>query len=100
MAPTEQEHLRIRLHSNLLKLIDEARAKSGRTRTDEIEARLLESFHRLDMTEMARIAAREALRMVEERVRDSADPANKPMTSFYDALYLGKGVKGVKGPKK
>jgi hypothetical protein len=45
----EQVHLRIRLDEKLLARIDDARSESGRTRTDEIVMRLIESFNRTDM---------------------------------------------------
>jgi hypothetical protein len=61
MAEKEQEHLRIRLGARLLKRIDAAREKTGRTRTDEIEARLQESFTRWDVSEVATMAAREMM---------------------------------------
>lgn len=76
MAEKEQEHLRIRLGAKLLKRIDAAREKSGRTRTDEIEARLIESFTRLEMQEMAQIAVQEAMAELERR----------KMVNFYEAL--------------
>ncbi|MBH5372828.1 hypothetical protein [Bradyrhizobium glycinis] len=81
MAEKEQEHLRIRLGAKLLKRIDAAREKSGRTRTDEIEARLLESFTRMEMQEVAQIAVRETLAELERR----------KVSDFYEVLGGKKG---------
>ncbi|MCG2626572.1 hypothetical protein L6654_08040 [Bradyrhizobium sp. WYCCWR 13023] len=85
MAEKEQEHLRIRLGAKLLKKIDAAREKSGRTRTDEIEARLMESFTRLEMQEVAKIAAQEMIVELERRARDLNAETGK-MVDFYAAL--------------
>lgn len=85
MAEKEQEHLRIRLGAKLLKRIDAAREKSGRTRTDEIEARLIESFTRLEMQDVARIAAQEMIVELERRARELNAETGK-MVDFYAAL--------------
>jgi hypothetical protein len=85
MAEKEQEHLRIRLGAKLLKRIDAAREKSGRTRTDEIEARLIDSFTRLEMQEVAQIAAREMIVELERRARELNTETGK-MVDFYAAL--------------
>jgi hypothetical protein len=61
MAEKDQEHLRIRLGPRLLKRIDAAREKSGRTRSDEIEARLNESFTRMDIERAVELAVRNTL---------------------------------------
>ncbi|MBR1328818.1 hypothetical protein [Bradyrhizobium ottawaense] len=94
MAEKDQEHLRIRLGAKLLKRIDAAREKSGRTRTDEIEARLIESFTRLEMQEVAKIAAREMLVELERRARDLGNRSGK-MVNFYEAL-MGTNEEGAK----
>ncbi|WP_201266272.1 TraY domain-containing protein [Bradyrhizobium japonicum] len=85
MAEKEQEHLRIRLGAKLLKRIDAARERSGRTRTDEIEARLIESFTRLEMQEVAQIAAREMIVELERRARE-LNAQKDQVVDFYDAL--------------
>jgi hypothetical protein len=46
VADSDREHLRVRLRSDVLARLDAARAKSGRTRTAEIEARLIDSLAR------------------------------------------------------
>lgn len=85
MAEKDQEHLRIRLGAKLLKKIDAAREKSGRTRTDEIEARLIESFTRLEMQEVAQIAAREMIVELERRARELSGQKGQ-LVDFYEAL--------------
>ncbi|MCK1693827.1 hypothetical protein [Bradyrhizobium sp. 144] len=85
MAEKDQEHLRIRLGARLLKKIDAAREKSGRTRTDEIEARLIESFTRLEMQEVAQIAAREMIVELERRARELSAQKGQ-VVDFYEAL--------------
>lgn len=89
MAEKDQEHLRIRLGARLLKRIDAAREKSGRTRTDEIEFRIEESFRRIDLQEVVgiatRVAVRETLLAVEQRAKEQ-----KGQTfDFFEAL-MGK----------
>lgn len=91
---------KIRISEELRRKLVRDAEKNNRTLNGEIVHRLEESYLRVDFAELSRIAAREALRMVEERIRESEDPANQPTTSFYDALVPGRGVKGVKGPKK
>ncbi|PSO29833.1 hypothetical protein [Bradyrhizobium sp. MOS002] len=90
MAEKDQEHLRIRLGAKLLKKIDAAREKSGRTRTDEIEARLTESFTRLEMQEVAQIAAREMIVELERRARE-LNAQKSQLVDFYEALIGKKG---------
>lgn len=90
MAEKDQEHLRIRLGAKLLKRIDAAREKSGRTRTDEIEARLTESFTRLEMQEVAQIAAREMIVELERRARE-LNAQKGQVVDFYEALVGKRG---------
>jgi hypothetical protein len=87
MADKDQEHLRIRLGSKLLKRIDTARDASGRTRTDEIEMRLLESFMRTDLELVAQMAVHNVLVRVEELERVAAASAGKQPRDFYKELY-------------
>lgn len=84
MAEKEQEHLRIRLGARLLKKIDSAREKSGRTRTDEIEARLIESFTRLDIELAAELAVHNVLERI-DRIERAREQGAKPV-DFYEAL--------------
>jgi hypothetical protein len=86
MADKEQEHLRIRLGSRLLKRIDTARAASGRTRTDEIEKRLLETFVRENLEEVAEIAVHKVLAHVEELEQIAAASAGRAPVDWYKVL--------------
>jgi len=81
MAEKKQEHLRIRVGAALLKRIDAAREKSGRTRTDEIEARLHDSFTREDVSEVATLAARELMRSLRhDALALQLQKGNEPVT--------------------
>ncbi len=65
MAEKDQEHLRIRLGPKLLRRIDASRIESGRTRSDEIEARIQESFTRYDIDFAAKLAVLNVLELIE-----------------------------------
>ncbi len=86
MAEKDQEHLRIRLDAKLLKRIDTARMKSGRTRTDEIEARLLETFTKSDLLAIAEIAVHNVLFKVDQIEKRRAEAAGQAPVDFYKAL--------------
>lgn len=83
MAEKDQEHLRIRLGARLLKKIDAAREKSGRTRTDEIEARLLDSFTRVEAEAVAELAVIKILERIDRLTQSESSTAT---ANFYDAL--------------
>ena len=87
MADKDQEHLRIRLASTLLKRIDTARAESGRTRTDEIEMRLLESFMRTDLELVAEMAVHNVLVRVQRLEESLAKAKGHPPTDVYKRLH-------------
>ncbi|BBC00104.1 hypothetical protein [Bradyrhizobium elkanii] len=86
MAEKDLEQLRIRLGGRLLRRIDIAREKSGRTRNDEIEVRLLESFMKNDLEMVAEMAVHNVLLRVERLEKARAEAAGQTPTDFYKAL--------------
>lgn len=84
MAEKEQEHLRIRLGARLLKRIDAAREKSGRTRTDEIEFRLQDSFTRTDLESAVDLAMHKVFERM-DRIQKAQERGAQPV-DFYEAL--------------
>lgn len=86
MAEKDQEHLRIRLDAKLLRKIDASREKTGRTRTDEIEMRLLESFMRTDLEMVAEMAVHNALMRVERIEKSRALSKGEEPVDFYEAM--------------
>jgi hypothetical protein len=86
MAEKEQEHLRIRLGARLLKRIDSAREKTGRTRTDEIEARLLETFSKSDLIRTAEMAVYNVLVHLEKVMERQTPMTSEQRSDFYKAL--------------
>jgi hypothetical protein len=83
----EKEHLRIRIEAKLLKKIDAARKDSGRTRTEEIETRLLASFMRTDIELVAEMAVHNVLVKVHELEARAARAEGREPRDFYGALY-------------
>jgi len=86
MAEKDQEQLRVRLGGRLLKRIDMAREKSGRTRNDEIEVRLMESFMKNDLEMVAEMAVHNVLLRVERLEKERAAAAGQTPVDFYKAL--------------
>ena len=87
MSEREQPHLRIRIDAGLLKRIDAACEESGRTRTDEIERRLLESFLKNDLQMVAEMAVHNVLGRVQQLEESLAKAKGREPTDFYQGLY-------------
>jgi hypothetical protein len=87
MAEREQPHLRIRIDPDLLARIDDECERSGRTRTDEIERRLLESFLKTDLQMVAEMAVHNVLVRVQQLEESLAKAKGREPTDFYQGLF-------------
>lgn len=87
MSEREQPHLRIRLDAGLLERIDAAADEAGRTRTSEIEHRLLESFLKNDIQMVAEMAVHNVLMRVQQLEESLAKAKGREPTDFYRGLY-------------